>query len=80
MTTLQVLPELILIRNDNIDILVIGTELMSFGVIPRGVMHWRRVAIVILFRLVRETHGGGNVMRTGEDLLMLRLPGRAQTE
>lgn len=72
MTTLQVLPELILIRNDNSDILVIGTELISFGVIPQGVMRWRRIAIVILFRLVRETHGGENVIRTGEDLVTLR--------
>jgi hypothetical protein len=80
MTTLQVLPELILIRNDNSDILVIGTELMSFGVIPQGVMHWRRIAIVILFRLVRETHGGENVIRTDEDLVMFRSPGQAQTE
>jgi hypothetical protein len=82
MTTLQVALKLVLIRDDNNGILVIATELMSFGGIRQGVMHRRWVVIVILFHpgsLVREAHDGKNVTRTGEDRATLR-PGSRRSE
>jgi hypothetical protein len=79
MTTLQVTPKLVLIRDDNGDILAIGTELTSFGVIRQGVMHWMWNVVVILFHpgsLVREAHGGKGLTRTREDRVALGLGSR----
>jgi hypothetical protein len=75
-TTLQVTPQLVLLRDDNGGTLAIGTELRCFVVIRHGVLHRVWVVVVILLHLgglVREARGGKNVTTTGEERVMLRL-------